>query len=140
MQTTASPATPTMMHCEHSYFVGDAFEELRIDEPTTVEQHTVDVETTDSGTAETGISASLRTRRVLSVYIYLLEQLDREDALTRLYDEIYLEHTRFCKQYAQRLIDGGNQDRAIDVLEDGIHTFRSPSELRWLATDLGKGV
>ena len=118
------------------YFVGDAFEELRIDEPTTVEQHTVDVETTDSGTAETGISASLRTRRVLSVYIYLLEQLDREDALTRLYDEIYLEHTRFCKQYAQRLIDEGNQDRAIEVLEDGIHTFRSPRDLRWLAADL----
>ncbi|MDL0135758.1 SWIM zinc finger family protein [Halobacterium salinarum] len=120
------------------YFVGDAFEELRIDEPTTVEQHTVDVEPTDSGTAETGISESLLTRRVLSTYIYLLEQLDSEDALTNLYDDIYLEHTRFCKQYAQRLIDDGEQDRAIEVLEDGIHTFRSPRALRWLAADCYK--
>ncbi|RLM94992.1 SWIM zinc finger domain-containing protein [Haloarcula sp. Atlit-7R] len=123
---------------EFDYFVGDAFEELRIDEPTTVEQHTVDVEPADSGAAETGISASFRTRRVLSAYIYLLEQLDREDALTNLYDDIYLEHIRFCKQYAQRLIEGGEQARAIEVLEDGIHTFRSPRDLRCLVTDLYK--
>lgn len=123
---------------EFDYFVGDAFEELRIDEPTTVEQHTVDVEPADSGAAETGISASLHTRRVLSAYIYLLEQLDREDALTNLYDDIYLEHTRFCKQYAQRLIEDGEQARAIEVLEDGIHTFRSPRDLRWLVADLYK--
>lgn len=120
------------------YFVGDAFEELRIDEPTTVEQHTVDVEPADSGTAKTGISASLRTRRVLSAYIFLLEQLDREDALTSLYDYIYLEHTKFCEQYAQRLVGEGNYDRAIEVLEDGIHTFGSPRALRWLAADLYK--
>ena len=118
------------------YFVGDAFEELRIDEPTTVEQHTVNVEPGDLNTAETEISSPLRTQRVLSTYIYLLTELDREDALAKLYDEIYLESTRFCKQYAQRLIDEGNQDRAIEVLEDGIHTFRSPRDLRWLAADL----
>ncbi|MDL0145230.1 SWIM zinc finger family protein [Halobacterium salinarum] len=118
------------------YFVGDAFEELRIDEPTTVEQHTVDVEPADSDATERRISESLRTRRVLSAYIYLLEQLDSEDALANLYDDIYLEHSRFCKQYAQQLIDDGEQDRAIEVLEDGIHTFRSPRALRWLAADL----
>ncbi|QUJ74887.1 SWIM zinc finger family protein [Haloarcula marismortui] len=123
---------------EFDYFVGDAFEELRIDEPTTVEKHTVDVEPTDSGTAETRISESLRTRGVLSAYIYLLKQLDSEDALTNLYDDIYLEHTRFCKQYAQQLIDEGEQDRAIEVIEDGIRTFRSPRDLRWLAADLHK--
>jgi hypothetical protein len=118
------------------YFVGDAFEELRIDEPTTVEQHTVDVEPADSDATERRISESLRTRRVLSAYIYLLEQLDSEDALANLYDDIYLEHSRFCKQYAQQLIDDGEQDRAIEVLEDGIHTFRSPRTLRWLAANL----
>lgn len=118
------------------YFVGEAFEELRIDEPTTVEQHTVDVESTESGTSETEISSSLRTRRVLSAYIYLLEELGREDALAKLYEEIYLESSRFCKQYAQRLIDEGNEDRAIEVIEDGTHTFRSPRELRWLAANL----
>jgi len=118
------------------YFVGDAFEELCIDEPTTVEQHTVDVEPADSDATETRISESLRTRRVLAAYIYLLEQLDSEDALANLYDDIYLEHSRFCKQYAQQLIDDGEQDRAIEVLEDGIHTFRSPRALRWLAADL----
>ena len=34
----------------------------------------------------------------------------------------YLESNRFCKEYAQRLIDEGNEDRAIEVTEDGMHT------------------
>ena len=118
------------------YFVGDAFEELRVDEPTTVEKHTASVEPTESGTADTKISSSLGKRRVFSAYVYILEELGDEDALSQLYEEIYLESKRFCKEYARRLIDEGNEDRAIEVVEDGIHTFRSPRELRWLAADL----
>jgi hypothetical protein len=66
----------------------------------------------------------------------VLGELDEEDALTGLYEETYLESSRFCKQYAQRLIEEGNEVRAIDVLEDGIDTFRSPADLRRLAADL----
>ncbi|MFC4248557.1 hypothetical protein ACFOZ7_16740 [Natribaculum luteum] len=73
------------------YFVGEAFEELRIDEPTTIEQHTADFEPTESGTTETEISSSLGKRQVLSAHIYILEELDNEDALSKLYEEIYLE-------------------------------------------------
>lgn len=36
------------------------------------------------------------------------------------------------------MIDEGEQDRAIEVIEDGIRTFRSPRDLRWLAADLHK--
>ena len=118
------------------YFVGDAFEELRVDEPTTVGKHTASVEPTESGTADTNISSSLEKRRLFSTYIYVLEELGDEDALSKLYEEIYLESDRFCKEYAQRLIDEGNKIRAIEVIEDGIHTFRSPRTLRWLAADL----
>ncbi len=118
------------------YFVGDAFEELRVDEPTTVEKHTASVEPTESGTADTKISSSLGKRRVFSAYVYILEELGDEDAVSQLYEEIYLESKRFCKEYVRRLIDEGNEDRAIEVVEDGIHTFRSPRELRWLAADL----
>ena len=66
----------------------------------------------------------------------VLEELGNEDALSKLYEKIYLESNHFCKEYAQRLIDEGNEDRAIEVIEDGIHTFRSPRDLRWLAADL----
>ncbi|WP_350355864.1 SWIM zinc finger family protein [Natronomonas marina] len=118
------------------YFVGDAFEELRVDEQTTVEKHTASVEPTESGTADTNTSSSLEKRRLFSTYIYVLEELGDEDALSKLYEEIYLESDRFCKEYAQRLIDEGNESRAIEVIEDGIHTFRSPRNLRWLAADL----
>jgi hypothetical protein len=118
------------------YFVGDAFEELRVDEPTTVEKHTASIESTKSGTIDTETSSSLEKRRVFSTYIYILEEIGNEDALSKLYEEIYLESSRFCKEYAHRLIDEGNEDRAIEVIEDGIHTFRPPRDLRWLAADL----
>lgn len=121
---------------ELEYFVGDAFEDLHVDDPTTVEEHTADLEPAQSSSNGTGISSSLRTRNALSTYIYLLEELDEEDALSVLYEEIYLEHSRFCKQYAERLIDQGNEERAIEVVEDGIDTFRSTTALRWLAAEL----
>jgi hypothetical protein len=120
---------------QFEYFVGDAFEELRVDEPTTVEKHTASVEPTESGTSDTEISSSLQKRRIFSTYVYILEELGDEDALSQLYEEIYLESKRFCKEYARRLIDEGNEDRAIEAVEDGIHTFRSPRELRWLAVE-----
>ncbi|QSG07624.1 SWIM zinc finger family protein [Halapricum desulfuricans] len=121
---------------QFEYFVGDAFEELRVDEPTTVEKHTASVEPTESGTTDTEISSSLQKRRIFSTYVYILEELGDEDALSQLYEEIYLESKRFCEEYARRLIDEGNESRAIEVIEDGIHTFRSPCTLRWLAADL----
>ncbi|WP_302082654.1 SWIM zinc finger family protein [Salinibaculum rarum] len=121
---------------ELEYFVGDAFDALRIDDPTTIEEHTVDVGSGESSDSGAEISSSLRTRALVSTCAHLLEELDEEKALLGLYEETYLESSRFCKQYAQRLIEEGNEGRAIDVIEDGIHTFGSPAELRWLAADL----
>lgn len=121
------------------YFVGDAFEELHVDNPTTIEEHTADVAPPGSSSDETEMSSSLRTRRILSTYIYLLDKLGDEEALSTLYEEIYLESTRFCKQYAERLIGAGNEDRAIEILENGIETFSSTRDLRWLAADLYRG-
>ena len=118
------------------YFVGDAFEKLRIDEPTTVERHTASVEPTESATTDTKILSSLQKRRIFSTYVYILEELGDEDALSQLYEEIYLESKRICEEYARQLIDEGNEDRAIEVVEGGIHTFRSARSLRWLAADL----
>jgi len=123
---------PSVGTLQFEYFVGDAFEELRVDEPTTVEKHTAGVEPTESGTTDT---SSLQKQRVFSTYIYILEELGNEDALSKLYEEIYLESDRFCKVYARRLIDESNEDRAIEVIEDGIHTFRSPRDLRWIAAE-----
>ncbi len=127
------PAVGTL---QLEYFVGDAFDELRVDDPTTVEEHTVDVNPTESSAAETTLSSSLRVRSLVSTYIYILEQLDEEAALSTLYESVYLESSRFCKQYAERLIDEGNEEHAIEVLEDGISTLRSTTSLRWLAADL----
>lgn len=117
---------------ELELFVGDAFEKLRVDDPTTVEAHTVDI---DSSSAD-GTPSSLRKRSIISTYIYLLEQLDNEAALSTLYEAVYLESSRFCKQCAERLREEGNEDRAIEVLEDGIRTFRSTADLEWLLADL----
>ena len=121
------------------YFVGDAFEELRVDDPNTIEKHTATVEPAGSRADEAEISSSLRVRSVLSTYIYLLEELGEEEALSALYEDVYLESSRFCKEYAERLRDDGNEERAIEVIEDSIQTVGSTRTLRWLAADLYKG-
>ena len=117
-------------------FVGDAFDEFRVDGPTTIEKHTMAVGSGESSDSETEISSSLRMQSLLSTCVYLLQKLGEEEALLGLYEEIYLESSRFCKQYAQRLRDEKNEDRAIEVVEDGIDTFRTTRDLRWLAADL----
>jgi len=60
----------------------------------------------------------------------------RKEVLDTLYEEIYLEDKRFCKAYAERLIDQDHEERALEVVEHGIATFRSTIDLRWLAVDL----
>ncbi len=122
---------------ELSYFVGDAFEELRVDETTTVETHTVTLSQTTAGTGATDGEqfSSLRTRRILSTACYLLDELGETEALLACYEQIYLESSRFCKQYAERLADRGDEQHAISVLEDGINTHDS-SDLRWRAAEL----
>ncbi|CAI50012.1 SWIM zinc finger domain protein [Natronomonas pharaonis DSM 2160] len=121
---------------EIGYFVGDAFDELRVDAPTTVERHTVEIESPESSASESDLASKLQKRRVLSTYVYVLEELGEEDVLDTLYEEIYLEDKRFCKAYAERLIEQDDEERALEVVEHGIDTFRSTTDLRWLAVDL----
>jgi hypothetical protein len=118
------------------YFVGKAFETLRIDEPTTVEEHTVTVDPRSSSGGNADFSSSLRTRRLVSTCLYILEELGEENAVMGIYEAAYLEDSRFCKEYAERLVEQGAEQRALEVLEAGISTFRSPTSLRRLAADL----
>lgn len=136
---TLDVAHPGVGPLSLEYFVGDAFDELRVDERTTVEAHTLEVDGATSDATESAIASSLRTRGVLSTTIYLLEELDEQEALSGLYEASYLESSRFCRQYAERLLERGDDRRAIEVLEDGIETFRSPKTLRWLVAELYEG-
>ncbi|THE66373.1 hypothetical protein D8Y22_02580 [Salinadaptatus halalkaliphilus] len=121
---------------EIGYFVGDAFDELRVDAPTTVERHTAEIKSLESNASESDLASKFQKRRVLSTYVYVLEELGEEDVLDTLYEEIYLEDKRFCKAYAERLIEQDDEERALEIVEHGIDTFRSTTDLRWLAVDL----
>lgn len=118
------------------YFVGEAFETLRIDEPTTVEAHTVTIAPRSSTGGNADFSSSLRTRRLVATCLYILEELGEESAVMGVYEAAYLEESRFCEAYAERLLEQGSEQRALEVLEAGISTFRSPTSLRRLAADL----
>lgn len=112
-------------------------------EPTAVEEQS-DRERTDdvlyaSDFIESEISSSLSMRSFLSTYIYVLTELERDDALAALYEDVYLEHSTFCREYAERLLDRGDEQHAVEVVTNGIETFRSPKGLRWLAADLYRG-
>jgi hypothetical protein len=133
---TLDVAHLTVGPLELQYFVGDAFENFHVDEPTTVEEHTATVTPPASGSSTSGSTSSLRTRSVLSSYLYLADELGDEDTVLSVYDDIYLDSSQFCKQYAEQLIDHGNEERALRVVEDGLATFGSTTALQWLAADL----
>jgi len=63
---------------ELEYFVGNAFDELRVDAPPTVERHTAKVESSSSDAAESDLVSKFQKRRVLSTYVYVLEELGEE--------------------------------------------------------------
>ena len=133
---TLDVAHLTVGPLELQYFVGDAFENFHVDEPTTIEEHTVTVTPPESGASTSGSTSSLRTQSVLSSYLYLADELGDEDTVLSVYEDLYLDNSRFCKQYAEQLIDRGNEGRALRVIEDGLATFGSTTALQWLAADL----
>lgn len=117
-------------------FVGDAFEKFHVDAPTTVEEHTTDITPSESDSSTSGPTSSLRTRSVLSSYLHLADELGDEETVLSVYEDVYLDNSQFCRQYAEQLIDRGNEERAIRVVENGLGTFGSTTALRWLAADL----
>lgn len=116
-------------------FVGDAFDELIVDEPTTIEAHTI----TGLGDTTGEARSSFRTRHLLSTYLALLDELDADAQRMAVLERTYLERPGFCSAYAKRLIEDGDHDRAIQVLEDGIETYPRSARLLRLATDLYRG-
>ena len=133
---TLDVAHLTVGSLELQYFVGDAFENFHVDEPTTVEEHTADITPPESRSSTSESTSSLRTRDILSSYLYLVEKLADEDTLLSVYEGIYLDNARYCQQYAERLNDRGSEEQAIRVVENGLDTFGSTTALRWLAADL----
>ncbi|EMA55866.1 SWIM zinc finger family protein [Halococcus salifodinae] len=133
---TLDVAHLTVGPLELQSFVGDAFENFHVDAPTTVEDHTADVTSSESEASTSGSPSSLRTRRVLSSYLYLVDQLGDEETVLSVYDDIYLDNSQFCKQYAVQLINRGNEEQALRAVEDGLETFGSTTTLQWLAADL----
>ncbi|ELY95157.1 hypothetical protein C483_02296 [Natrialba hulunbeirensis JCM 10989] len=121
---------------ELEYFVGDAFDELHVDVLTTVERHMAKVESSISDASESDLVSKFQKWRILSTYVYVLEEFGEEGVLDTLYEEIHLEDKRFCKAYAERLIDQDDEERALEAVEHGINTFRSTTDPRWLAADL----
>ena len=118
------------------YFVGDAFENFHVDEPTTVEEHTATVTPAETGSSTSGSTSPLRTRSVLSSYLYLADELGGDETVLSVYEDVYLNNVQFCEQYAEQLIDRGDEERALGVVEDGLATFGSTTALQWLAADL----
>ena len=105
---------PAVGRLQLEYFAGDAFDELRVDDPTTVEEHTIDVNPTESSVDSTEISSSLRVRSLVSTYIYILEELGEREMISVLYEEVYLESSRFCKQsLVVHSLDGGGSKSSV---------------------------
>lgn len=91
----------------------------------------------DSGGSNRALrSTGDRRAHVLSAYADVLAGLDDADSLRSFLDDVYLESRDLCRRYGEHLIDAGDDEKAITVVEDGLDEFRRAPDLARLATDV----
>jgi tetratricopeptide (TPR) repeat protein len=77
-----------------------------------------------------------RSQAILSTYLYILDELDERETAVSLLEDLPIESSSLYLQYVDLLADQGRNDRAIQILEEGLEEFPRSVELRRRATEL----
>lgn len=147
---------PTQYHLDPDVFTGGVLEIDHLDVgpldvrdfigETLAEQATREIASADETASTTDDTTTNETspwdgrlspweQALLSSYLHVLEELDERDALERVLEEVYDESTTFYRQYVDLLLADGRDDRAGDVIEEGLDAFRFVPDIQRLAAD-----
>jgi len=74
-------------------------------------------------------------RTLLSTYVWVLSELDERDTLRAILADVYTERPSFCRQYVDELLADDRDDRAEDVVEDGLDQFTHSHEFHRFAAE-----
>lgn len=83
----------------------------------------------------TGVRLDSTDRRLLSTYLWVLDELDAVETREAVLADVYIESAAFFREYVDLLVESDAPERARAVVEDGLdHHTHSPEAYR-VATD-----
>lgn len=88
---------------------------------------------------ETGLletNGHYRAKWLIETYADLLDTLDDTDALREIYERYYLDNRSFCLRYARLLAEEGDEERAIEIAEEGLDAFSQIADIRRFLADV----
>ena len=74
-------------------------------------------------------------RHLVSTYLWVFSELEKREELQSVLGDVYAEHSDFYRQYVDLLVTDGRDDRAREVIEDGLEEFPHSAEVHRLAAD-----
>jgi len=121
-------------------FVGET---LRVILAETELQSGEDVPTSGSrdGAGRSGQQSTLSVdeERLLSTYLWILSELENREQLQAVLEELYTERSEFYRQYVDVLRADEQDERAREVIEDGLAEFPRSVDVHRLAAEFYQG-
>ncbi|WP_254524956.1 hypothetical protein [Natrinema caseinilyticum] len=91
------------------------------------------------GRPEQQPNLSVDEQQLLSTYLWILSELEEREQLAAVLEDVYIERSEFYRQYIDVLRADGQDERAHEVVEDGLEEFPHSVDVHQLAAEFYRG-
>ncbi|TMT86982.1 hypothetical protein E2L06_10365 [Haloterrigena sp. H1] len=88
---------------------------------------------------EEELNLSVDEQQLLSTYLWILSELEDREQLAAVLEDVYTERSEFYRQYVDVLQANGQDERAQEVVEDGLEEFPHAVDVHQLAAEFYQG-
>ncbi len=92
-----------------------------------------------AGRSEQQSTLSVDEEQLLSMYLWILSELEDREQLQAVLEDVYTERSEFYRQYVDVLRADGQDERAREVIEDGLAEFPHSADVHRLAAAFYQG-
>ncbi|WIV68846.1 SWIM zinc finger family protein [Natrialbaceae archaeon AArc-T1-2] len=82
---------------------------------------------------------SVGEQQLLSTYLWILSELEDREQRQAVLEDVYTEHSAFYRQYVDVLRADGQDERAQEVIEEGLEAFPHSPDVHRLAAEFYRG-
>ncbi|MHC3438647.1 SWIM zinc finger family protein [Natrialbaceae archaeon A-gly3] len=92
-----------------------------------------------AGRSEQQSTLSVDEEQLLSMYLWILSELEDREQRQAVLEDVYTERSEFYRQYVDVLRADGQDERAREVIEDGLAEFPHSADVHRLAAEFYQG-
>ena len=85
------------------------------------------------------LTLSVDEEQLLSTYLWILSELEDREQRQAVLEDVYTERSEFYRQYVDVLRADGQNERAREVIEDGLAEFTHSADVHRLAAEFYQG-